>query len=116
MASWPAIPFFKAHGGLSRSGPVESTIRTSMSSGPAKVRRRFTAASKNFNGVTPFLTKAELSTFETFFSDTLLDGSLSFTAQDPLDCTTKTFRFVGSYNVTPSGRAFRVSAQLEILP
>jgi hypothetical protein len=117
MADWPAgVPFFKAHGSLSRSGPVDASIRTAMAHGPAKVRRRFTAAVRNFTGATPFLTKAQLATFETFFADTLKMGSLSFTATDPLDCTEKTFRFVGSYSITPSGRAFRVSAQLEIMP
>ena len=117
MPSWPStVPFFKGHGNLSRSGPVDAVIRTNMSAGPAKVRRRFTAAPRNFTGITPFLTKTQLATFETFFEVTLQMGALSFTATDPLDCTEKTFRFVGSYNVSPSGRAFRVSAELEILP
>lgn len=116
MAAYPSIPFFKAHGNLSRSGPQNAVIRTSMDAGPDKVRRRFTAAPRRFTGTTPFLTKTELETFETFFETTLQMGALSFTATDPLSCTTKTFRFVGDYKVNPAGRAFRVSAELEILP
>lgn len=115
--AWPpTLRFFIAHDGLSRSGPLGGTIRTQMDTGPAKVRRRFTAAPRRFTGVTPKMTKAELATFESFYETTLAMGALSFTAEDPLDCTSKTFRFVSGYEVVPTGRSFRVSAELEILP
>lgn len=114
MPAYPSIPFFSVD--ASRSGPVDAVIRTQMSAGPDKVRRRTTAAPKRFTGRTPFLTSAQLSTFETWFSGTIDDGALSFTADDPLDCASKTWRFVGGYNVARSGAKFQIIAELEIIP
>lgn len=114
---WPAsVPFFIAFGGLSRTGPQDAVIRTAMDHGPDKTRRRFTAAPRGYSGTSPFWTKAQLATFETYFETDLMMGALSFSAIDPMDCTVKTFRFVGGYTVVPVGRKFRVSAGLEILP
>lgn len=115
-ATWPpALPFFVT-ASRERSGPQDAVIRTQMSAGPDKVRRRTTAAPKRYSGTTPGYTRAELATFETFFADTLDMGALSFTATDPFDGNTKTFRFVGTYSVSPWGKGAQVSAELEILP
>lgn len=112
----PLVPFFVALGDLSRTGPQGGTIRTQMDAGPAKVRRRFTAAPQRFQGATGFLSRGQLAAFETFFIEDLAMGSLPFLARDPISCTVKTFRFLDSYTVTPGGRRVRVSAELEILP
>ncbi|ANT39919.1 hypothetical protein RGUI_0846 [Rhodovulum sp. P5] len=117
MAVWPSIPFFVARDGWQRTGPENAVLRTDMETGPAKQRRRTTAAPKRWSGAIPSLTAAELASFETFFDTTLQTGALSFTATDPADETVKTFRFVGGYRVTqPDPGVFRVAAELEVLP
>ena len=116
MPAYPAsIPFFTARDGYRETGP-EATIRTDMSTGPAKVRRRFTAAPRRVSARIAYLTAAELATFESFFETTIAMGSLSFTAENPITGTTRTYRFVGSYDVEPRGVGYTVSAELEILP
>ena len=74
------------------------------------------AAPKTRGGRTPALSLAQLEAFEAFFSADLGEGALSFTAIDPFDCVERTFRFVGSYEVSRSGRYFSITAELEILP
>lgn len=112
----PLVPFFNSLGEMSRSGPQGATIRTQMDAGPAKVRRRFTAAPMRFTGSTSFMTRAEVAAFEAFFAQDLAMGALPFEAVDPMTCTIRTYRFIDSYTVTPSGRSARISAELEILP
>lgn len=117
MATWPSdVPFFKVLPSISGSGPVGAVLRTQMDAGPAKVRRLFTAAPREFSAVTPPMTAAQFADFDTFYTDTLKMGTLSFTATDPRDCTDKTFRFVDGFNDRMAGKKRQVTAQLEILP
>jgi hypothetical protein len=116
MASWPSIPFFDAREGFSQSQPIGATIRTQMSQGPAKMRRRFTAAPVQVQARIAYLTQAELATFETFYAATIKMGSLSFSGTHPITGATESFRFVDGYSVQPRGVGFTVAAQLEILP
>lgn len=56
-----------------------------MDTGPAKVRRRYTATIKKHSG-TMIMTKVEFRTiFEPWFENTLLSGALDFTFPDPWD-------------------------------
>ncbi|NDV52159.1 hypothetical protein [Salipiger sp. PrR003] len=64
----------------------------------------------------PLISKAQLQTFEQFFSTDLADGALKFEAVDPISETSKTFRFVGTYSIGLVASFFEVSAELEILP
>lgn len=116
MPAWPDIPFFCAVTGSEQTGPTGAVIRTRMDAGPDKVRRRTTAAPRSFRGRTPFLTRAQLTTFETWFSSSIADGALSFTADDPYGGGEKAWRFVGSYTVQRLGSVYVVSAELERLP
>lgn len=112
----PLIPFFNSLGDMSRTGPQGATIRTQMDAGPAKVRRRFTAAPMGFSGTTGFMTRAQVEVFEMFFAQDLAMGALPFEARDPVTCTVRTYRFVDSYIVRPVGSRMQISAELEILP
>jgi len=115
VAMWPSgVPFFVVE--AEQTGPTNNVIRTTVDVGPAQRRRRSTAAVRRVTARTPFLTKAQSTTFETFFRDTIADGALSFTATDPLDCTAKTWAFVGSYRKRRVGAAFVYTAELEVLP
>ncbi len=117
MATWPtSVPFFNVLEAISGSGPLGAVLRTQMDTGPAKTRPRFTAAPRSYSGVTPPLSAAQLADFETFYNATLKTGALSFTATDPRDCTSKTFRFLDGFTERQAGRKRQIIAQLEILP
>ena len=116
MPSYPSIPFFDMRAGFRQTGPQNATIRTEMSSGPVKMRRRFTAAPRVIQASTGQLTQTELATFEMFYETTLQMGALSFTHTYPPTGATETFRFTGGYEVVPFGQGYAVSAELEILP
>ncbi|GGG77523.1 hypothetical protein GCM10011415_28030 [Salipiger pallidus] len=116
MPTWPAsLPFFQSARGARRDVQPD-VIRTQMSKGPAKVRRRSSSAPMPRQGRMAQLTMAQLQAFETFFCDELGEGVLSFTATDPLDGLERSFRFVGGYSVEPRGVRRDVTATLEILP
>ena len=116
MASWPSIPFFDEREGFTQSEPRGAVLRTQMDAGPAKQRRRFTAAPKVIQGRIGEVTQAELETFEAFYKDTLKMGALSFTTTYPPTGETESFRFMSGYSVSPLGEGYTVTAQLEILP
>lgn len=117
MLRYPStLPFFDQHPDFQKTGPLNATIRTNMSNGPAKTRRRFTAAVENFTTTTGQMTKAQLIEFESFYRNDLLMGSLEFKATSPVYGTEKSFRFVDGYSVKAFGPGFKVSATLEVLP
>jgi len=81
MTEWPvSIPFFDLRSGYGAQ-PGENTIRTEMDIGPAKTRRRTTAAPSRVTGMA-YMTREEAQRFEAFYRDTLLDGAMSFTKTD----------------------------------
>lgn len=91
MATWPStIPFPKLGWTERRQ---QGFIRTPMDTGPAKVRRRFSAVSSEME-TTVGLTAAQRATFDTFYATTLSEGSGEFTADDKVDGSTATYRFV----------------------
>lgn len=117
MPTWPAsIPFFADMAPAARSGQQGGVIRSNMDIGPAKVRRRTSAMPSRRSAETGFLTKAELAAFESFFANDLAQGALAFDATDPMDCTLRSFRFLESYSVSRHGSAYKVAAELEIMP
>ena len=91
-------------------------LRTQMEKGPAKQRRRGTAAAKPLRVGVP-LTRAQVAIFESFYEDDLEGGTLDFTWLHPRKLTTVTFRFVEDPDVAPdSGQSWRASLALEIMP
>lgn len=117
MPTWPAsIPFFHSVPDMIRGGPQGAVLRSEMSIGPDKVRRRTSSAPARRDGRLADLSLAQLDTFEAFFRVTLGEGALSFDASDPFDGVTRAFRFMDSYEVRRSGRRYSVTAELEILP
>lgn len=102
-----------------------NTIRSEVAAGPAKVRRRFTAAIRVLD-VTWTLDAAQMRTFQTFFDETIQSGALEFLLPSPrygLSGTSSTVRarFLtdsGAYSVSYNAeqRAWQVTARLELLP
>lgn len=116
MATWPAsVPFVIAAPNII-AGPINAVVRTQMDVGPAKARRRATAATYAFSGSTPPLTAAQRDAFLLFHDVDLALGTLSFSATDPVTLATKTYRIIGPYELTRVGGSYRVSLDLEILP
>lgn len=97
--------------------PANTSLRTAMDAGPAKVRRRFTAGVRPISGQI-IVTTAQLAILKTFYNITSQSGALRFNWNDPLDSTTGVeMRFAAEPNWVPiSGSKFQVSLDLEILP
>lgn len=121
--AWPANVPDKFEQGSYGSNPQSAIIRTEMSTGYPKVRRRFTAISKYHNG-SIIMTTTEKEAFETWFNSIGGYGTEEFTFSNPQDiASTITCRFVidaGSkpYDVKPDGETgdWVISFDLEELP
>jgi hypothetical protein len=119
MPAWPGtLPQKPLQSGFNES-LKNLVITTQMDSGPAKVRRRFTAGVKKYS-VSFLMTSDQLSTFEIFYNDTILGGALSFDFPDPRTGTTGIFRIDMSQGApkiqTNSGNQFFVEFAMEKLP
>jgi len=114
---WPAtLPQSPLIAGLAED-PQDVSVRTQMETGPAKIRRRFTAEIRNI--VYPLLlTTAQVETLDVLYYTTLEGGSLPFTHLHPRTGATVDYRFLekpGPY--TPlSHNKWSAELQLEILP
>ncbi len=121
MAVWPAS--LPQHAFL----PVTefrqtAVLRTSMDSGPAKVRKRFTAAVRHLD-FDMVLDGTQRATFDTFFATTIDEGATVFDFPDPVDGATIEVRFREnvSWNqiqvgATGAERSWRGKMKLEVLP
>lgn len=119
MAVWPAtLPKFNLDTQETRQDGV---IRTPMDAGPAKSRRRFSAVSR-YLSTDLILTGEQRATFDTFFDETLADGSLTFDMEDPKDGAIVQMRFTAPPSYVYAGARggvvtiHIVSLSLEILP
>lgn len=94
----------------------EATIRSDMDVGLAKVRNRYTKSIDVING-SIYADLTEVQTFENFYKDTLVNGSLIFTFPDPITQIDTDFRFKGPPRITPlGGIEFSITFQWEKLP
>jgi hypothetical protein len=96
---------------------AENVIRSPMDIGPAKVRRRTTAAPYLMTMVQHYTT-AHVATFSTFFNTTLASGALSFTITHPRTGGSVEARYTAPPRITPLAGAsgyYRVEHPLEIL-
>lgn len=97
---------------------ADNVIRSPMDVGPAKLRRRTTAAPYPLLMVQQYST-TDVSTFDTFFKTTLAYGSLSFTLTHPRTGGSVEARYTAPPRITPlpgSNARYRVEHPLEILP
>ena len=113
---WPAeLPQQLFVNGYSQSF-AETTIKSEMDAGPAKVRRRFTAGVEPVSG-TMLLTETQLGYLRTFFVDTLLGGSLRFSwTKPPAHTTACEMRFTAPPSWTKVEGDYEVNLSLEVLP
>jgi len=117
MPTWPAtLPQRPLVNGFSET-PQSNVIRSSMATGPAKQRRRFTAKIINYDMVF-HMTAAQKATLDTFYETTLSDGITPFDFTHPISGATVSLRFMED---PPSYRAvaptlFAVTIKVEQLP
>lgn len=79
----------------------ERTVRTAMDVGPAKVRRRATAAIETCQ-VELRLTRAQVATLKTFFRDSVLAGAIAFQWKHHETGNQVDYRFVGPPTFSPA--------------
>lgn len=98
--------------------PNDNTIRTSVTAGPAKARRRFTAVPEECK-LQIWVTSVQLATLKDFVKTTLEDV-LPFTWTDFRDGTQATYRFMKGWSSVDqkydSGDTWILTLDLELLP
>ena len=113
MATWPAELVITRDG--YRESPPDLVMRSSMDTGPDKIRRRSTA------GVRPvtmslFLTDAQQVILDAFFVTDTGHGAFSFIFVSPSTGNTENANFVGPPEYARNGPMWNVAVNLEILP
>ena len=96
----------------------ETTIRSSVEVGPAKVRRRFTKGVDQLS-CSIDLEREDYETFRLFFDTSLDGGTKTFDYIDPFSLTSETeeYRFIEPPKITIiGGNWFRVAMTWEKLP
>ncbi len=99
--AWPEELPIPRLSGLSASRK-SSVVRTEMDAGPAKARRRYTVATKEFSG-SIVVKENERAILENFYVATLGDGVLRFVMRDPQTLVESEFRFMEDYGETSNG-------------
>lgn len=93
-----------------------TSLRSEMDTGPAKVRARFTDAVDVYT-CSVLLDFDEVAIFKTFFKTTLNNGVNQFEFVDPFTEDPSAFRFVEPPTITPlGGRTFRLDMTWERMP
>lgn len=114
---WPVgLPQLVLRDGYAETEP-DVIRRTEMDEGPAKQRPRFTV------GIRPFLVQIEVDVdqvaiFQTFYEDTLEDGTIPFSWKHPRTQVNTDFRFVGQPQKmrVQGARNWRITMALEVMP
>lgn len=117
--TWPTtndMPQYFMYSGYAQRRQ-SNIIRSPMGYGPAKVRRRTTAAIEVVNA-SSVLTTAQKDDLVTFYETTLTDGSEAFNhPNNPIDGTTVEMRFTAPIQWSRKGpNSWLAVMNLEILP
>ena len=117
--AWPVSLPQSFEAGTYQATPQNGNIRTAMSTGPNKVRRRFSAVANQHSGAVIMTKALFVSDFQVYYHTTLVEGTAEFDFPNPIDggATTITARFVGVYSwrqYTPTD--VLVSFTLEEMP
>lgn len=114
MPTWPAtVPFIEAEDGFSESHQPQDLLRTSMSWGPAKTRRRSSSSPTDMSGKTGLMNQTQYLALNNFFVQDVKKGSLDFNATHPLTGATHTFKFKAPPRLTIKGLRYSVTLELE---
>lgn len=116
--AWPAgLPQYLQQSGASL-GAGDGLLESQPDIGPPITRRRTTAVVRPLRG-SVLCTDAQITTFETFFYTTIMNGSLPFSFPDPRTGTTLLVKFTKgsppSYS-PQGGNNYLLSLDLLVLP
>ena len=112
--TWPVtLPGCEAEGYTERR--MDGSLRSEMETGPAKVRRRFTATPV-FVSLNYLMTGAQVQALDDFYATTTLQGSLRFDWNHPRRKIAVEARFMGPPVYSALGTIYRAQVDLEILP
>jgi len=112
---WPAnVPLSFLHGTYQEAMP-DGRLRTEMDTGPAKLRRRTTAAPRPMAG-TIHIDGTQLTILVNFWTMTTYYGTLAFTFTHPYFGNTVLARFVEAPRWRTVGADYQVELSLEVLP
>jgi len=115
IPTWPeSLPQFLLMDSYEETAP-DVLIKSNMETGPAKVRRRVTAAVRPVKGH-QIMTPEQLTEFKTFFNTTIYGGALRFAWTDPTSGESVEMRFVDAPTWSSQDGYYRVSMNMEILP
>ena len=117
MPTWPIDVNTDVSRDDYEEGFADVMIRSQTDHGPAKRRRRFTAAPRELT-VTHVFNETELDQFITFFDTTIQGGALSFSYPHPRTGETVTVSFTRTPEpAVPFGvDRYKVRLELEIQP
>ncbi len=115
MADWPTAFYKNIIKGSFTETPPQNVLRTQMDAGPAKLRRRSTAAVRPMS-ITLFLTKVQVASFDTFYMTTISNGATKFNMYHPRTHVTGEYRIVNQPTYTPMNQGYSVKLDLELLP
>lgn len=96
-------------------GLADNLVRSQPEAGPAQTRPRSSAMPRPFTGMV-VCDRTQLATLRTFYSTTLLQGSLPFNFPAQSEAGTWLVRFTAPPKWVPNGRKYSVSIEIEILP
>lgn len=120
MSTWPDYMPSPVYDAIRISAPTGAVIRTDMDAGPAKQRKRFSAAPRPVSLVFEPLSSVQLSAFEDFLETDLSLGAIEFTMAHPITEEVRAFRFVANeepWAMLPVGKdAYRLTVNLELMP
>lgn len=109
---WPEeLPQVLILDGLSAE-KQNNVIRTQMDAGPEKIRRRYTVATKNFNGQI-VLTEAQRRILEYWYDNDIASGALRFLMKDPQTLNLSQFRFREKYKEESLNGLWKITLSLE---
>lgn len=88
-------------------------VRTEMDAGPAKVRQRYTVATKDFTG-SIIVTESQRQRLEAWYTTVLGNGTLRFVMKDPQTLEYAEFRFLEDYKeVSNDDGLWQINMNLE---
>ena len=110
--TWPSsLPQVIRLEGLSAQRK-SNVIRTQMDTGPQKVRRRYTAITKEFTG-SVVLTENQRELLEDWYQNIIGDGALRFVMKDPQTLQPAEFRFLEDYDEGSNDGLWIITMKLE---
>ena len=112
--TWPSTLPAPLTTGYTEEAP-SGTIRTQMDAGPAKLRRRYTAAPRPFS-LSYRMTLAQVATLDTFYVTTARAGTLRFNWTNPRTGAACEARFLSPPQYTGVEQDADVSVGIEAMP